>query len=1113
MSQSFRQSELFAGEDWRALYRAFTQINFNASDPPSIARAMREYIQTNFPEDFNDWIESQEFVYILELLAWLAGSLAFKTDINARENFLETAESRESVLRLARFLSYNPRRNYCAQGIVKLVEVQTDDDIIDSYGQNLNNAAIMWDNPDDPDWFEHFVLVLNNAFVTNNQFGQPLKSGTVSGVRTQLYRMNNRMNDFNNHFTSNASGERMSFELCNGDFETGGSFFEREPNPQAAFHLYYRNDGNGNTSRDTGFFMLFKQGQLARQTFSIDTPVENQVIDLDAVGVNETDVWVQSVDDAGSVQTEWTKVPTILSENITFNSIASSNRTIFSVITRDDDRVSIRFADGRFGAAPVGNIRIWYRTSNGFRYQIRPQEIDRLRLTLPYTNRRGVKKNLFLTFSLEESVSNSTPRESEEQIRRRAPVVYATQNRMVSGEDYNSFPLQSNVVIKMKAVNRVYSGHSRFIDLNDPTGSYQDTNVFADDGIFYKEREDLYLEVALTSRNSSEATAAYIQPMLNRVEVSNYVLDDLYRNAIDAPEGCRWRRAVGDERFSSTGYFSSVSDLTYFKSGAIVLVREPGRDPKWVAIGEIIGQANAASAMGYKGNVTLAEPVKDNAEVLKIIPRFSPSLLGSNIEDIKIKIGDSENEGEGTASSFTLWYDPSTPNNHWKVEGANSVLQAPAIRVLRADHIGARLWRFSARGIRYVFESEKTVHWYVDGGREVDANTGTQKHDLIRVFSTNPDLNARDEDGNLKGFGLRADFDLAINKLIRYADGFAEPRRVGVTFIDGDEDGVPDRPDTFVRLVSMADVEPRPESHLFWARQIDGTYRPTNEIVGFNNGTDLQSALFLPTGTVAYQADAITPSHSFWLRVDDEVKPWIRLTKEYRAALGRGPNVARLWFTDGSAEGVPLTGTRLTFQWKHYASTNRRIDPAQTNCIDMFVLTSEYDFLVRQWVANGANIPDMPLAPSELDLRIAFSSFDDFKMFSDELIWRPVQYKFLFGPGSDKLRAQFKVVKLASSPLSDGEIKSRVIRAINEYFDVNRWDFGETFYFTELAAYIHQQLAGVIGSVVIVPQNEHSSFGEGFEVRCRSDELFLSTAQVGDVSIINSNTPTQLRIR
>jgi hypothetical protein len=135
-------------------------------------------------------------------------------------------------------------------------------------------------------------------------------------------------------------------------------------------------------------------------------------------------------------------------------------------------------------------------------------------------------------------------------------------------------------------------------------------------------------------------------------------------------------------------------------------------------------------------------------------------------------------------------------------------------------------------------------------------------------------------------------------------------------------------------------------------------------------------------------------------------------------------------------------------------------------------------------------------------------------MFSDGIVWRPVQYKFLFGTGApQELRAQFKVVKLSNSTLSDGEIKSRVIRAINEFFDVSYWDFGDTFYYTELSGFIHQRLAGSIASIVLVPLSGEGSFGEGFEIRCRSDELFISTAQVSDVVIINSNTAANLRIR
>lgn len=69
MAQVIRQSNLFAAEDWRVLHRAFTEINFNAFDFDTIRAALVEYIRINFPEDFNDFVESSEFVALIDLLA------------------------------------------------------------------------------------------------------------------------------------------------------------------------------------------------------------------------------------------------------------------------------------------------------------------------------------------------------------------------------------------------------------------------------------------------------------------------------------------------------------------------------------------------------------------------------------------------------------------------------------------------------------------------------------------------------------------------------------------------------------------------------------------------------------------------------------------------------------------------------------------------------------------------------------------------------------------------------------------------------------------------------------------------------------------------------------
>ena len=71
MATAIRQRKLFAAEDFRVIYRAFTEINFSAFDFDTLRAAMIVYVRLNFPEDFNDWIESSEFVFLIELLAYL----------------------------------------------------------------------------------------------------------------------------------------------------------------------------------------------------------------------------------------------------------------------------------------------------------------------------------------------------------------------------------------------------------------------------------------------------------------------------------------------------------------------------------------------------------------------------------------------------------------------------------------------------------------------------------------------------------------------------------------------------------------------------------------------------------------------------------------------------------------------------------------------------------------------------------------------------------------------------------------------------------------------------------------------------------------------------------
>ena len=123
MSTSKRQNSLFVSEDWTKIYQTFRDADFQSYDYETLRSTMVQYLRNNYPEDFNDYIESSEFVALMDLIAYFGQSLAFRQDLNSRENFLETAQRRDSVLRLAKLLSYQPKRNQPARGMLKIANI------------------------------------------------------------------------------------------------------------------------------------------------------------------------------------------------------------------------------------------------------------------------------------------------------------------------------------------------------------------------------------------------------------------------------------------------------------------------------------------------------------------------------------------------------------------------------------------------------------------------------------------------------------------------------------------------------------------------------------------------------------------------------------------------------------------------------------------------------------------------------------------------------------------------------------------------------------------------------------------------------------------------------
>ncbi len=157
MAQGARQSSLFAAEDFSVVYESFSEANFQAYDFETIRNAMVDYINNNYPENFNDWINSSEFVSLLELMAFLGHNLAYRADLASRENYLSTAERRESALRIADFLGYTPTRNVVANGFLKIDSVRTNESVFDANGNSLANISVQFDDTTDPNSYRNFL--------------------------------------------------------------------------------------------------------------------------------------------------------------------------------------------------------------------------------------------------------------------------------------------------------------------------------------------------------------------------------------------------------------------------------------------------------------------------------------------------------------------------------------------------------------------------------------------------------------------------------------------------------------------------------------------------------------------------------------------------------------------------------------------------------------------------------------------------------------------------------------------------------------------------------------------------------------------------------------------
>lgn len=1178
-----------SAETWSVVYEAFSQVNFTSFDYKTIKQSLVDYLRIYYSEFFNDLIESSELIALLEMFAYVAEQLAYRVDMVSHENFITTAQRKQSILRLAKLISYKATRNIPVRGLVKITSINTTERIVDSRGVDLSNLTVVWNDPNNTNWKEQFLLVANRVLST--RFGQPQKSYQIGDVVMDLYTLNATTDSFTNGvypFSAVTGLDTYPMEVVPADIDENGPL-EREPDLNSALSVIYANDGIGDGSDYTGFLMYVKQGTLARVDYNIVDKLPNRRIEFLPDNVNHTDVWVQKVDEDGNIVERWKQIETISEQNLIFNDDRSTRKK-YEVDTLENDQIAVMFGDGDFSDVPQGLFRFWMRQSANRSIVIPKNKVVNESMSFNYVSNTGNTETCSITFSLTTTLQNGAASETIEHVRQSAPSTYYAQNRMVNGQDYNTYPLKDPSILRLKAINRTFAGQPKYIDWNDASGSYENVKIFGDDLTM---RYELGLNSLTTSLSGQALIDSIIEPLLNTNGVINAMLhlaatDDATKGVVTSPR----RSFIEDNRAglyqSSKGtYVKLISGTTADGSLKEKTAMQGLIDRHWYGepLEYVEGTNNQIWAKIPDPDLY---PEDDSRIYASNVPRtidgvnkFPPGDVGSGLQPI------AEQEyfalryhtymtGVGTGSISVVGLPPSSVEDEvWTIEvaadgetlnvrsslrgtfptgsvgatyditpeGSSSstpfftvtagsvpfvpgdafILDTPAsgnpIPRTNASHGGGYNWTVSPtdfgcinlNGWWEILGYSQLPHY--SGGQIVDGDEllftqSEEQHSWIIFIHK-----LRGPTNNVIGYEVHhRDLKLTVespttkfwfNEVDQLIDSDTKKRvydNVKVLRSNMMPDGV-----TTLKKSQMYDVV--------------GAVKDGDGVIDFHKlqvvPTDLMqedsSGDLVPDRLLQFETFSEGKYEYF------TVNPFQILTNSIDIALAEDAflNVPASDFIEptgvyGRRQMVNNDGEGLDFMWQHFAPYTNIIDPSPTNIIDAYVLTQGYYDSTISYLRGLSNTA--PTAPTPLELRSAYGYLLNNKMMSDTVVLHPGKMRLLFGSLAEpQLRAKFKVVRKTGSTMTNERVKEELLGVINTYFEINNWDFGETFYATELIHLMHQRLPAEVASVVLVPLYSTNSFGDMFTVECGFDEILQSAAQLNDIEIVEALTPTVIR--
>jgi hypothetical protein len=1111
-------------EGFEVAYKAFQNINFNAYDYYSIKQSIIEYIKLYHGETFNDFIESSEYVALIEVFAYLGELLAYRYDMNAHEISIQFATRKKSILRLAKLVSYKTTRTVAARGLVHIDSISTTERIFDSVGVDLSNKRIVWNDTVNTVWKDQFHTVISH--IMEQKFGTvaPNERKQVNDVLYELYPLKINSPTLGVvKYSASASNNTYPMELVSSVLTEFGPQ-EARPSNNAKFNIVYGTDGLGDGSPNTGFFIYTKQGSLSKQTVTFDGVLPNQTRDIAVDNINNTDVWVNQIDpntlqtyDDGTISDtlsgNWIEVDLANAQNIIFNT--NTNRNKYEIETLENDRVRIVFGDGDFSNIPSGTFDLWYRTSAEDQIYVPKSAVLNKTASFSYIDGHGRTQTATITFSLVGALQNNAPSESIEHIRRAAPATYYTQDRMVNGKDYNTYPLRDSTILKLRTVNRTFSGDSLYETINDPSNTYQDVKIVGDDlAVYYKNSSNSI--VAPGNILNAVLLTNYIEPLLNTTDffVKSLVENGNYRRLFTNTERTAILQAMdsivypwpialhfngsgtSEDQF---GLWTASPNANNTTDWSMLVSRSDDKTTFTITyVGQHMVVESPTTNFYYDNNdrsiisLDTLNSNKDEVVILKANVASNPNkVLTANVPVRVLEV-----ERYETGLEYA-----GLPNLHqlsvmtYDTDG-DSIPDDVILSQVVGTSFVERLVSTSSNGTPQIIE---LPYYYVVGIGDTSVTAAT--------------------DTRWSEYGPAIYSIVASTGIISVVGNVSDMVNVGsIINVVHSDIGVPNQSTTCngqYRVKSMDLTTPGITKLTIESNLADANVagdRP-NIKIAFNHNVGTQGYITVEGSSVnkiLIQYAGSTPTAT--IKVNGYVYFNRESVTEPFKIIDGNAEILTAWYSDTNKTLFTRLRGRdsLNFMWLHRMSTFDIVDPAPTNINDMFIITNGYYLELQKWLTG--EISYRPAMPTSTDLRNAYNETLSNKMISDTVITHPGKIKILIGAKANpELRAKIKVIRTTNNTLTNNQLKIKIVSIVRDFFDIKFWEFGETFYYTELDTRIQNELVAEIASTVLVPVSPNNSFGDLYQVFAAEDEILQVNITIEDVEIVSAYNSINIR--